>query len=313
MHIVQSPEWGDFKAKMGTPAVRAGKIQYTKHPIPLSNLFYAYAPRVNPFDIEWGELKKSLKENSCIAVNFDVPNVIALTDEAKKAEKLFKDKNCKLSPRSTFAKSNVIMDISKPEDDLLAEMHKKHRYNINYAERKGVTVRRSDGDEKNFGVFYSLLDETAQRQKYFIHGRNYYETLWEMLGPKGKKIAHILIAEHKGVPLTAWMVFTYDGVLYYPFGGSSEKQKNLQHSLAASWDAVKLGKELGCTTFDMWGAAEIPNNEDDPWFGFTQFKMRFGGKFIRYMDSYDFVINGPAYNLFNSANNLRWKLLNIIK
>ena len=310
MHIVQSPEWGEFKSEMGTTAIRAGGVQYTKHEIPFTNFFYGYAPRVNPTDIDWVVLKKSLRENQCVAINFDVPNVVALTDGAKIAEKIFKEHKCKIAPRSTFAKANVLLDISKPENELLENMHKKHRYNIKYAEKQGVVVRKGES-EKDFEIFYTLLLETAERQKYFIHPRNYYQKLWEMLGPKG--MAHILIAEFEGVPLTAWMLFTYDGVLYYPVGGSSEGQKNLQHSLAVAWEAIRLGKEKGCKIFDMWGAAEIPNDEDDPWFGFTQFKMRFGGEFVRYIDSCDFVINEPVYKLFNTANSLRWKILNLIK
>src|SRR3989304_5021820 len=168
MHIGQSLEWGEFKSAMGTPAIRAGGLQYTKHKIPYTNFFYGYAPRVNPTDIDWKELKKSLQENQCVAVNFDVPNVVALTKEAKVAEKMFKDHKCKIAPRSTFAKANVLLDISKPEKELLENMHKKHRYNIKYAEKQGVTVRRGES-EKDFETFYILLSETATRQKYFVH------------------------------------------------------------------------------------------------------------------------------------------------
>lgn len=310
MHIVQSPEWGEFKTSMGTTAIRAGGVQYTKHKIPFTNFFYGYSPRVNPIDIDWGALKTSLQENSCVAVNFDVPNVIALTPEAEKAVETFDAQRCPIAPRSTFARANVLLDISKSEEELLAQMHKKHRYNIKYAEKQGVVVRRGK-TLADFEIFYSLLSETAKRQHYFVHPREYYQKLWEMFSEKG--LVHLLIAEKNGEPLTAWMLFTYEGVLYYPFGGSSEKQKNLQHSLAVAWEAIRLGQQKGCKLFDMWGAAEIPVDETDPWFGFTQFKMRFGGQFVRYIDSRDFVVNAPIYKLFNLANNLRWKILNLIK
>jgi lipid II:glycine glycyltransferase (peptidoglycan interpeptide bridge formation enzyme) len=63
----------------------------------------------------------------------------------------------------------------------------------------------------------------------------------------------------------------------------------------------------------MWGAAESLENTSDPWYGFTAFKLKFGGTYVEYMDSYDFVINRPTYNLFNFANDLRWKILKTLK
>jgi lipid II:glycine glycyltransferase (peptidoglycan interpeptide bridge formation enzyme) len=308
-HIVQSPEWGKFKSEMGTPATRVGEIQYTKHKIPISPHYYAYCPKVDPEKIDWEKLTKSLKENGCIAINFDVPNVIENTKSSEKGIQIFEGK-CKRSPRNTFAASNVILDLTTKEDDLLANMHKKHRYNIRLAQKKGVKVRKATNGE-DFEIFYNLLNETAQRQRYYIHSKEYYKKIWEMLG--GQDMCHILIAEHEKIPLVTWMLFTYENVLYYPYGGSFEKMKNLQGSNLIAWEAIKLGKKLGCTVFDMWGAANDPNDTTDPWYGFTNFKIKFGGKHVKYINSYDFIINTPAHALFNSANNLRWKILNLIK
>lgn len=309
-HIVQSPEWGQFKTSMGTTALTAGNVQFTKHIIPFLNKYYAYAPKVNPQDINFAELEKSLIKENCIAINFDIPNVEQNTESESQAKEIFTKNNCIKSPRDTFAKANVVLDLTKSEEELLNAMHKKHRYNIRLAEKHGVKVREGK-TQQDFETFYQLLKETADRQKYFVHSKNYYQKIWEQLAPKN--IAHILIAEHENTPLTVWMLFSYENVLYYPYGGSSENQKNLQHSLAVAWEAIKLGKRLGCHTFDMWGAAENPNDKSDPWYGFTDFKLKFGGKYIKYMDSYDFVVNKPLYYLFNLANKIRWLVLRLTK
>ncbi|MBT6401105.1 peptidoglycan bridge formation glycyltransferase FemA/FemB family protein [candidate division WWE3 bacterium] len=309
MHIVQSPEWGQFKTKMGTVSIRVGDVQYTKHKVPFSNNFYAYCPKVDPKVINWEDLKESLQKHDCIAINFDVPNSIKGTDEGEDAETLLKTK-CKKSPKDTFAKSNVILDISKDEEEILKGMHKKHRYNIRYAEKQGVVIEEAK-TEQDFNDFYSLLEETAQRQKYYIHSKTYYKNIWEMFKDQG--ISHILIARHEGVPLVAWMLFTYKGTLYYPYGASSNTGRNLMGSNLIAWEAIKLGKENGCNTFDMWGAAIDPDNKEDPYHGFTNFKLKFGGEHVTYIDSYDYVVNEALYTLFNTANNLRWKILNFIR
>lgn len=303
-HVVQSPEWGNVKTKYGTKAVTGGGVQYTKHKIPLTDLYYAYCPKVDPFQINFDEVKKSLKKEGCIAINFDVPNVQKDATEARKATDFF-EKDCIPSPRDTFAKHNITLDLRPTEEELLKNMHSKHRYNVRYAQRKGVWVHKNNPND--FDTFYKLLEETAERQKYYIHPKKYYKLIWEILKPKS--MCHIITAKYQNEALASWMLFSHENILYYPYGGSSEKHKNLFASNLLGWEAIKLGKRLGCHTFDMWGASENPNDKTNPWWGFTNFKLKFGGTHVTYIDSYDLVINQPVYTLFNIANNIRWKIL----
>ena len=308
-HIVQSPQWGEAKTKCGTPAVRVGTTQYTLHKMPYTGYFVANSPKVDPFEIDWPAIKKSAEEHSAVVVNFDIPNILTNANNARGAEELFK-KYCVRAPRNTFAKSNVILDITKSEEELLANMHKKHRYNIGIAQRKGVSVKEGKNQE-DFDLFFDLVKKTAERQKYFVRPKRYYQTIWNTLAPIG--MTHLLIAQRQKMPLAAWMLFTYANVLYYPYGGSAEEHKTLQASTLIGWEAIKLGKRLGCQSFDMWGAADNPNDEHDPYHGFTTLKIRYGGKHVTYIDSYDLVINKPAYDLYNVAQNIRWKLLKALK
>lgn len=309
MHVVQSPEWGEFKTKYGTEAFRVGDVQYTVHKIPFLPYYYAYSPKVDPFIVDWKALEESLKSHKCIAVNFDVPNILKKSPKSVEALHLLEEK-CVKSPKDTFARFNILLDISLSEEDLLKKMHHKHRYNLGLAQRNGVVVKCGETLE-DFEIFYKLQQETALRQKFYIHPKGYYQKIWELLHPKG--IAYIFNAYYENEPLASWMFFVYDGVLYYPYGGSSEKHKNLFASTLVAWEGIKLGKTRGCSVFDMWGASSDPKNEKDPWFGFTNFKMKFGGEFVEYIESYDYVINKPVYLLFNLAQKIRWKMLRLLK
>jgi len=308
-HVLQSGLWEKFKNDYGTPAIRVGKILYTKHKIPFSNYYYGYCARVNPFDIDFEALEKSLKENNCVAVHFDVPNVTKDDENAEKAEEILK-KRCVRSRREEFAKGNFLLDLTKSEEELLAGMHRKHRYNIGLAQRRGVTVRESTNDA-DFDIFYDLYAETAKRQKFFGRSKTYLGKVWKIF--REENSSFLLIAEHEGEPLSAWMLLTYEKVLYYPYGGSTERDKNLQSSCLLGWEAIKFGKKMGCELFDMWGAAEDMSNKSDQYYGFSVFKQKFGAKHVTYINSYDFVINEPVYKMFTVANDVRWKLLNILK
>lgn len=305
-HIVQTHEWAEVKNKYGTEALEVAGVVYTKHKLPLINKYFAYCPRVNPADIDFVELKKSLKENKCAGLIFDVPNVLRGSKEEQHVEEILK-KHCKKSKRSEFAKANVLLDISKSEKELFEGMQKKHRYNTRYAAREGVIVELAESDN-DFDDFFNLFKSTAIRQKYFIRPREYYKTIWDTLHPSG--ICHILTAKYDNESLASWMVFIYDGILYYPYGGSSLEKRNMFASNALGWEVIRFGKSNGCELFDMWGAAEDPDNTKDEYYGFTKFKLKFGGKFVHYISSYDFVINWPIHTVFTLINNIRWKLLN---
>ncbi|MFA6981520.1 MAG: peptidoglycan bridge formation glycyltransferase FemA/FemB family protein [Patescibacteria group bacterium] len=308
-HVVQSPEWGEFKSSYGTPAVKVGEVQYTKHSIPGSPFFMAYCPKVDPFIIDFEKVASSLKENSCIAINFDVPNITTDSEKASKAVELFEER-CERSPRDTFAKHNIILDIAKSEEEIMDNMHKKCRYNVKYAQRNGVEIKRAETRE-DFDVFYSLLGETSVREKYYIHPKQYYQKIWELMYPQG--MCHILMASKDSTALGAWVLFTYEKTLYYPYGGSTDKYRNLFGSNLIGWEAIRLGKSYGCETFDMWGACKDMANETDPWWGFSNFKLKFGGRHVHYIDSYDLIINKPMYKIFTMANRIRWELLTLKK
>ena len=307
-HILQTQQWANFKASYGSEAVKAGKIFYTKHAIPFTSTFYAYCPRINPSDIDFKKLKQSLEKNNCIACHFDVPNIIRGSAEENTALEIL-ERHCTKSPRDEFAKGNFILDLSPSLDKILENMHPKQRYNIKLAEKKGIKLRKSLDEDLN--VFYTLYKDTAKRQGYFYRSRGYFEKILKAF--KKDEIAHILTVEYNGEPLASWLLFIYDGVLYYPYGGSSTNYRNLQPNALIGWEAIKFGKKNKCEYFDMWGAAYDMQNEKDPYYGFTDFKRKFGGAHVQYIDSYDFVINGAAYHLFNTANTLRWKLLKILK
>jgi len=303
-HITQSPEWGEFKTKMGTRAVRVSGVQFTLHKIPFTSIFIGYAPKINPNKIDWEELRDvGLKEN-CAAIRLDCPNVAKESMEAERAERLLK-KFCVPASRTTFAKYTIFLDLTPNTAELLSQMKPKTRYNIRYAERKGICVQE-ESNAAGLQKFLRLQRETAERQKFLIHPDRYYEMVWNLLAPKGK--AHILIAYYQNdpTPLTAYMFFNHQGVFYYPYGGSSSKRRNRQHSSLAMWEGIKLGKRLGCSLFDMWGATDDKN---DPWWGFTRFKLGFGGRLVEFIDSYDLVLKPRVYHGFNLAYNLFWKLV----
>jgi len=76
-------------------------------------------------------------------------------------------------------------------------------------------------------------------------------------------------------------------------------------------EAMKFGKKLGLTTFDLWGSLGPNPNTNDPFYGFHRFKEGYGGRLVEFVGSYDLILNHPFYSLYHAIDKLRWKLLNL--
>ncbi len=73
-------------------------------------------------------------------------------------------------------RNSVILDLAPSEEEILARMKQKSRYNVRLAERKGVTVRQ--GNAVDFERLYQMYAETAMRDGFAIRGWEYYRTVW---------------------------------------------------------------------------------------------------------------------------------------
>ncbi|MCL5003856.1 MAG: peptidoglycan bridge formation glycyltransferase FemA/FemB family protein [Patescibacteria group bacterium] len=294
---------------MGTKAVRVGIAQMTLHKVPLSSFKVGYLPKAKPVDLDLEKIYEVGKKENCISVKLDVPH----TNENFK----FQNSNFKLVPgKPVFAQSTFLLDLTKNDDELLSGMHEKTRYNLRLAQKKGVAVKiYSSPDEPGAKTaleeFIRLQRETARRQKFFVHPDHYYRTCFDVLSEK--KMAYLIEAKISNSIAASWILFRYGDVLYYPYGESNYEYRSFMPSNLLMWEAIQLGKKLDCKVFDLWGAADDPNDESDPWHGFTRFKISFGATHVKLAKTCDLVINSYLYNLFNLGDKFRWKLLRLIK
>ena len=318
-HIIQSWTWGEFRKKTGVKLLRIGYFkngklkscyQVTFHKIPFTKFTVGYLPKSKiPEKEVLRFLTKVAKSNNAIFVKLE-PNVIKDTAEAKRVKELLSNNNVTQSNKAIFASHTFLIDLEKSEEQLLSAMHPKTRYNIRVARRHGVKIEEVN-DTKSFEIFIKLQKETAARQNFFVHPDDYYRKMWQTLKPE--KLVHLLLVKYKGEVLAAWVLFRFGKTIYYPYGGSQDKFKNLMASNLLAWQAVRFGKKLGCEVFDFWGALGENPNQNDPWYGFHRFKAGYGGKLVEFVGTFDLIINKPLYYFFTLADKLRWFFLRIIK
>jgi lipid II:glycine glycyltransferase (peptidoglycan interpeptide bridge formation enzyme) len=207
-----------------------------------------------------------------------------------------------------FTRYSFVIDLNQSEDQLMANLKSKTRYNVRLAQTSGVTVTE-DNSKEAFEDYIRLWKQTTRRQAFYAHDETYHRKMWTHM--RRDQIAHLLKAVYQGETLAVWIVFVMSGVLYYPYGASSRKHKDVMANNLLAWEAIRFGKGLGCHRFDMWGSLGPNPDQKDPWYGFHRFKEGYGGQLMEFVGTYDYVADPQRYLVFTKIDNLRWKFLRL--
>jgi len=173
-HPLQSWAWGEFRKKMGQKVERfliaknqkiIGSFQVFFYRLPYLPYTIGYFPKgLAPTKEIIKTLKKIGKKHQAILIKIE-PNITkdefpGFPGHAKKL---------RLIPgRPIFTRHTLVINLTKSENELMANFHPKTRYNIRLAQRKGVKIIE-DNSPQAFEKYWQLTEETTQRQRFYAH------------------------------------------------------------------------------------------------------------------------------------------------
>ncbi len=286
-NFMQSPEWArvktEWKNEFITVEDKNGNIKGTMsillRKVPFINRHIMYAPRGFVCDVHDKETLKELtikaqeiaKKYRAFIFRLD-PDVLQSDEEFKKiitelgykTKKNIKNIGQVLQPKYVF-RLNVK---DKTEEELLQSFESKTRYNIRLAGRKGVTVRQGTRDDLK--IFYDIMKTTGSRDDFFIRPLSYFQKIYDEMG---EKHARIYIAEFEGEPIAATMPIYYGNKVWYLYGGSSNKHRNLMPNYLIQWEMIKWAIEEKCDWYDFRGVSGF-KSEKDPQYRCLQIQKR---------------------------------------
>jgi peptidoglycan pentaglycine glycine transferase (the first glycine) len=311
-HVLQSYEWGQFKARYGWTPLRllfeedglvraAASILRRRFPhlLPLCVMYVPKGPALDYSDDELlkrvlATLQDVARHHRAIFVKID-PDV-CLEDHSPTAAQVItalESHGWQLSSEQVQFRNTVLVDLTREEDDLLKAMKSKTRYNVRLAERQGVKVRL--GDLADLPLFYEMYVETSSRDEFIIRPFVYYRHAWQAFIEAN--LAQLFIAEYEGRPLAGLILFRFGSKVWYMYGASRDLHRNLMPNHLLQWEAIRWAKAQGCTVYDLWGAPDVPD-ESDPLWGVYRFKEGFGGQFVRHIGAYDYPVSCFFYWLY---------------
>lgn len=197
------------------------------------------------------------------------------------------------------------IDLRKSPEEILKEMKRKGRYNINLAQKKGlqlVVKKSGEVTSQDIDDFWDLNHQTTSRDKFSGHSQDYYRlflahlpfaVLFFIQTPDGKRIA------------TAISTF-YGGKAIYYFGASTSDPayRNLMAPYLLQWEMMNYAREKGCETYDFLGIAP-ENQPDHPYAGISEFKAKFGGERRVYGPGREKVFSPKGYFFYRMAKKIR--------
>ncbi|MFZ2975939.1 MAG: peptidoglycan bridge formation glycyltransferase FemA/FemB family protein [Candidatus Moraniibacteriota bacterium] len=343
-NLLQSKEWRKFQEAVGrktfeitSSALRApspykgeGDFCFSasmiEHELPIVGKYF-YIPR-GPI------ISCSMKHEAC---NKKIQELINLAKKEKAGwiriepenekvlaiiKKTVKNKIIK-APHDMQPKETLIMDISKSEEEILAGMKSKTRYNIKLAEKKGIKIFNNCHPElvsgsslssempkqvrhdKDFYIeeFLRLTKIMSERQGIKTHGDEYYRKMFEIIP---SDILKLYVAEYDGKIIAANIVIFYEDTAYYLHGASDDKYKNLMAPHLLQWKQIQDARKVGCLKYDFCGV-KVNDKKGRSWEGITRFKLGFSPKTkpVEFPGSYDIVISPVRYWVYRTLQFLK--------
>jgi peptidoglycan pentaglycine glycine transferase (the first glycine) len=300
-HLLQTGEWGELKSAFGWQPVRVANqtagVQILFRKLPLGYTV-GYIPKANLDESLLPEIDSVCKSHRAI--------FLKLEPDSWDSETIIHHSHLHLhqvqvsfiiSPHNIQSPRTIIVDIRGTEEEILARMKQKTRYNIRLAEKKGVIVR----EWSDVNAFHKMMLITGGRDEFGVHSLEYYKRAYELLQPKG--LGEILVAEYEGKPLAALFVARNGNRAYYLYGASTDEERNRMPTYLLQWEAMKWAKARGCEEYDLWGVpdedqaaleANFESRHDGLW-GVYRFKRGFGGELKRAAQAMDRVYNPLLY------------------
>ncbi len=315
-HLLQHPTWGEFKEAFGWRSVRlalsegetfVAGAQVLFRPLPLG-FTLAYIPRGPMLRERTPSLLQALRRELdalCRRRRAIFLKVEPNWEDTESARALLTTAGFRPSPHTVQPRSTILVDLDAGEEEMLARMKSKWRYNIRLARRKGVIVRPAE--ERDLPIFLDLMRETATRDRFGIHTPEYYRQVWNHLAPAG--LATLLMAWYQDIPLAAIFVTAWAGTGIYMYGASSNRERHRMPNHLLQWEGMLWAKRQGCKVYDLWGipdevgahpdvwSTKTPERTDGMW-GVFRFKQGFGGRIVRWVGAWDRVYNRPLYQIF---------------
>jgi peptidoglycan pentaglycine glycine transferase (the first glycine) len=303
-NVTQTYEWGELRDALGGDVLRLGALEDGElrgamlcviARAPVLRRPYLYVPRGPVVDDPGGPALSALVARASEEARARGAFMLKVEPSVPDGDERWLSALAALGFRrnrfATHPRRSWVVDIRPSEEDILAAMKDKWRYNVRLAGRKGVQVREASSSA-DMDTFYTLYQETTARDGFFIHPKRHYSEILRLYGERDAAV--LLLAEYEGAPIAALIAVRCGPVTTYMFGASSNQHRNRMPNHLLQWTAMRWAKARGCTLYDFRAIAETLDPSEDLYSLYT-YKQGFGGYSVLSLPTHDLPYNAPVY------------------
>jgi len=292
--LFQRWDWGEVQKMCGITVLRFGYYEGNSL-IGIAQAGVVIAKRGNFLHIRHGpiiknwnttngkviisHLKKIAQENACVCMR-----ISPCLENNEKNEAVFQTLGgLPAAIHALDAEHSWVLDVTIPQEQILANMRKTTRYEIRRAQKLGVSIEKTT-DPTSLSSFFDLYNKTAKR-----HGFVEHQSIKEEFSvfAAGDKALHI-IGRVDGIPIASAIILFAGSEAIYHHGAS--ESSSIPASYLIQWEAILEAKIRGMNYYNFWGIAPTEDSHH-PWYGLTQFKKGFGGNTRSMIHAYDFPLS----------------------
>jgi lipid II:glycine glycyltransferase (peptidoglycan interpeptide bridge formation enzyme) len=174
-------------------------------------------------------------------------------------------------------------------------LNQQWRRNIKKADKAGVKVVR--GDLEDLPAFHELYTETAGRDGFLPRPLSYFQGMWRALTAEHPDRMRLYLAHHDGEVLAGATMLTVGDHVWYSYGASTSRRREVQPSSAVQWRMMTDAHELGAAVYDLRGITDTLE-ESSPLLGLLRFKVGTGGEAVEYLGEWDYPLNRLLHKAF---------------
>ena len=327
-HFLQTAEWAEVKREVGWKSTQfvwkddqgnlagaANLLVRSLRPLGIGpRLSIGYIPR-GPM-MEWtnsslrqkalDELQAYAREQGLIFLKIDPEIVVGRGIPGGETEVEnptsnpilddLKGRGWKYSAEQIQFKNTAVLDLRGTEEEWLARMKQKSRYNLRLSQRSGVIVRVAINDELE--LMYKMYAQTAARDGFIIREMEYYLGVWRSFIRAG--MADPLLAEIDGQPVAGLVLFHFGKKAWYFYGMSTNLQREKMPNYLLQWEAMRLARSRGCEVYDLWGAPDV-FDEQSSMYGVFRFKDGLGAMVVRTAGAWDYPVKRFWYFVYHQV------------
>lgn len=193
------------------------------------------------------------------------------------------------------------IDVSRPADEIIADMKQNNRNLYRTHEKKGMSYRKSS-DPDEISILTTLLHGVAAHNQISVHSDEYFQQQTQSLLPIGAASLHFM--SYEDAVIAAALVYEDTHATYYGHAAADHEYRKLGASTALLARIIIDAHESGKQLCDLFG---ITDSEDPShrWAGFTRFKKSFGGYEHMLSETYEYPIKRAHHIVYRGARHLK--------